>query len=361
MFSNYGYYITLATIGYFISKVFYNKILKSNLKTSKQEINDYAIGMILLTISYYVTGMNNKNIYNQIFMSGFAIGLFITIGFNKIEEVVTTKSVYNKNKFNNLKYAFYIMVIISSMVITFMNAPNTTLRTYYILSIISCITIFVFIIITKHKDQYIYYDNAFIIWVISLFLVFNDTKGVIVGYHGFISAAFISFVASKGIRYIIANNNEKTLNSCDSTVVETETTSCDSTTGGTNINNFAYTTAAAADNDATTAATTAATTDASACIKFQDLKTKINLLITNINLLTNASTTSTNSTTCPPITEDASLIKDIEQLIEYINNNKDNIQNTNEYSKINRIILICTILLIAFFVIALYFNKENIN
>ena len=256
--SKYKIYITIVTIGYFVSKILYNfgkfYPIKYIKRKSNDELTDYFTTIFVTSIIYVLTGSNLRSIFDinysfYYYITAYVIGWFYPI--------IHYKYINDKQDNFFMKYIFkfisillfVICIIFAFITTTFGGLTNNNFLSknggwlLYIIQMISIIFIIILLIITKKQVTYykatkynsnnnrprytnmiyqtsgekVNYNLPMIVTLLSLLFLHEPKTGV--GnilfnlLTGFLLGIIVSSIAYNGIEFILKYNYS---NSCSS-------------------------------------------------------------------------------------------------------------------------------------------------
>jgi hypothetical protein len=213
IYNNYRRFIFIVSILYFGLKLWYNvvfNILNINqcafsIKNETQEMNDYVLALILSSIIYITTNMYKYNSYT--FLMGIAVGAQLPIIIKVIDQKRDNlDDADNKKHVNLMKYAMFSVVIAIILILNVSFAPDKRSKILYPIYLVVILFLIMVLITVKQKSQRIVYDTTFVLWIVSLLLIYNDPANVIETIHGIIFGAFIGNLTLKGIKYFLTKD-----------------------------------------------------------------------------------------------------------------------------------------------------------
>jgi hypothetical protein len=219
----YRKFIILVTIVYFFAKLWYKllynliTVLPENeytVKDERHEINDFIITLILTTITFAITNMHTYT--NYIILLGIAIGAQLPIIIKLIDKnAENTGNDQNNKNTTILKAGLLTFFTLFVFMLNIIYAPTTKNKLIYAVIVTVGLIIIVLMIKYRHKKQYIEHNVSFILWIISLTVLYNDENGAVEFIHGVILGALIGSISYDGIKYFLRSSLDTSVHNCN--------------------------------------------------------------------------------------------------------------------------------------------------
>ena len=150
-------YIIILIIGYFGVKIFYGLFNKYSKKPMRNEIVDFSVMIVMGSLLFILTNMNNRNIFNinnninWIFFIGYILGLNVAFVY---QEFSNNEDVYSNKYIQYLFFAIFIFILLIMLFLSIKSSFNGYGNPLsYILYLIVIAIIIMGLIMTRKKTS----------------------------------------------------------------------------------------------------------------------------------------------------------------------------------------------------------------